>query len=149
MNPNRHTKLKDCIRVALLTVTAVTLALCLTDCRGTLATTSATERTEARTESVLDVSRTMDSIYVHDSVYVYVTTERTEVTRWRTQWRTLTVHDTVREHSTDTLIRTETVEKVVTVPQNGGNTGWAVALALLAVIAVYMVIKHGLKKNKP
>ena len=145
MNPNRHTKLKDCIRVALLTVAAVTLALCLTDCRGTLATTSATERTEARTESVLDVSRTMDSIYVHDSVYVYVTTERTEVTRWRTQWRTLTVHDTVREHSTDTLIRTETVEKVVTVPQNGGNTGWAVALALLAVIAVYMVIKHGLK----
>lgn len=138
-------RIKDCIRVALLTVTAVTLALCLTDCRGTLATTSATERTEARTESVLDVSRTMDSVYVHDSVYVYVTTERTEVTRWRTQWRTLTVHDTVREHSTDTLIRTETVEKVVTVPQNGGNTGWAVALALLAVIAVYTVIKHGLK----
>lgn len=145
MNPNRHTKLKDCIRVALLTVTAVTLALCLTDCRGTLATTSATERTEARTESVLDVSRTMDSIYVHDSVYVYVTTERTEVTRWRTQWRTLTVHDTVREHTTDTIVKMETVEKVVTVPQNGGNTGWAVALALLAVIAVYMVIKHGLK----
>ena len=145
MNPNRHTKLKDCIRVALLTVAAVTLALCLTDCRGTLATTSATERTEARTESVLDVSRTMDSIYVHDSVYVYVTTERTEVTRWRTQWRTLTVHDTVREHITDTIVKMETVEKVVTVPQNGGNTGWAVALALLAVIAVYMVIKHGLK----
>lgn len=145
MNPNRHTKLKDCIGVALLTVTATTLALCLTDCRGTLATTSATERTEARTESVLDVSRTMDSIYVHDSVYVYVTTERTEVTRWRTQWRTLTVHDTVREHTTDTIVRTETVEKVVTVPQKRGNTGWAVALALLAVIAVYMVIKHGLK----
>ena len=145
MNPNRHTKLKDCIGVALLTVAATTLSLCLTDCRGTLATTSATERTEARTESVLDVSRTMDSVYVHDSVYVYVTTERTEVTRWRTQWRMLTVHDTVREHTTDTIVKTETVEKVVTVPQKDGSTGWAVALALLAVIAVYMVIKHGLK----
>ncbi len=106
---------------------------------------TAETRSEARTESVLDVSRTMDSVYVHDSVYVYATMERTEVTRYRTQWRTLTVHDTVREHTTDTIVKAETVEKVVTVPQKGGSTGWTVAITLLAVIAVYMVIKHGLK----
>lgn len=83
---------------------------------------------------------------MHDSVYVYASAERTELTRWRTQWRTLTVHDTVREHTTDTIIKTETVEKVVEVPTaKGVGTGWTVALTLLAVIAVYMVIKHGLK----
>lgn len=77
-------------------------------------------------------------------MYVYVG-DTVVITRWHTSWRERIIHDTVREHTTDTIIKTETVEKVVTVPQNGGNTGWAVALALLAVIAVYMVIKHGLK----
>ena len=144
MNPNRHTRLKDCIAVALLTAAAVALALCLTECRSTLAT--ATESREASTEALHTATSRADSVYVHDSVYVYVTTERTEVTRWRTQWRTLTVHDTVRCHSTDTIVKTETVEKVVTAPQKGGSTGWAVAFALMAAIAVYTLIKTLLKQ---
>ena len=65
------------------------------------------------------------------------------ITRWHTSWRERTVHDTVREHTTDTIIKTETVEKVPTA--KGVGTGWTVALTLLAVIVLYMVFKHGLK----
>lgn len=68
------------------------------------------------------------------------------ITRWHTSWRERIIHDTVREHTTDTIIKTETLEKVVEVPPaKGVGTGWTVALTLLAVIVLYMVFKHGLK----
>lgn len=88
----------------------------------------------------------MDSVYVHDSVYVYATTERTEVTRWRTQWRERTVHDTVIVNTNDTIIETRCVEKLVQVPAKGGGAGWAVAIALMLLIVVYILIKTTLKR---
>ena len=90
------------------------------------------------------VTRTADSVYVRDSVYVLVTQERTEVTRWRTVWRDRTVHDTIRIHTTDTIVRTETVERVADPtqpPLKRGSTGWAVAAALFLLMAVYIAIK--------
>ena len=87
------------------------------------------------------MSRTADSVFVHDSVFVYVTQERTEVTRWRTRWRERTVHDTVYIRQTDTVRYTQTAEKVVEVPRKGSGAGWIAALALFAVIAVYILIK--------
>ena len=69
-------RIKDCIGVALLTVAATALALCLTDCRSTVAT--ATESREASTEALHTATSRADSVYVHDSVYVYVAAERTE-----------------------------------------------------------------------
>ena len=89
--------------------------------------------------------REKDSVYVVDSVFVHVSQELVRETRWRTVWRERIVHDTVREHTTDTIRETEYVEKVVEVPAKGSGTGWAVALALMAVIVVYIVIKYGLK----
>ncbi len=113
----------------------------LTSCRSNRTTTAAT-KSEAHTETS---SSTTDKEYVHDSVIVYVG-DTVEITRWRTSWRERIVHDTVHEHTTDTIIKTETVEKVVYATQQWGlGTGWTVALTLLAVIAVYMVIKYGLK----
>ena len=82
-----------------------------------------------------------------DSVYVLVTQERTEVTRWRTQWRERTVHDTVVVHTTDTIRETRDVEKVVQVPTKGSSAGWAVALALMLLIVVYILIKSFSKQH--
>ena len=91
-------------------------------------------------------TRVTDSIYIHDSVIIREGPDTMWLERWRTCWRERIVHDTVREHSTDTIIKTETVEKVVeAAPQKGIGTGWTVALTLLAVIIIYMVIKYGLK----
>ena len=102
-------------------------------------------KSEAHTETSSTITSTTDKEYVHDSVIVYVG-DTVEITRWRTSWRERIVHDTVHEHTTDTIIKTETVEKVVYATQQWGlGTGWTVALTLLAVIILYMVIKYGLK----
>ena len=108
-------------------------------------TTTATTKSEAHTETSSTVTSTTNTEYVHDSVFVYVG-DTVVITRWRTSWRDRIIHDTVREHTTDTIIKTETVEKVVeATPAKGVGTGWTVALTLLAVIVLYMVIKYGLK----
>ncbi len=117
----------------------VTIALCLTSCRSNRTTTVAT-RNEARTETSSSVTSTTDTEYVHDSVFVYVG-DTVMITSWRTSWRERIVHDTVREHTTDTIRETRDVEKVVQVPTKGSSAGWAVALALMLLIVVYILIK--------
>lgn len=86
-------------------------------------------------------TRTTDSVYVRDSIYVREGTDTVWMTRWRTSWRERTVHDTVREHDTDTVWETRCVEKVVQVPTKGSGAGWAVALVLMLLIVVYILIK--------
>ena len=85
----------------------------------------------------------MDSVYVHDSVYVYATAERTVETRWRTSWRERTVHDTVIVHTTDTIVKTLAVEKVVTVPAKGMPvvTMGAVLILLMLVVLGWLAVK--------
>lgn len=166
MNPNRNTriprqsscplkrgKVKDCLVVALLTVATVTLALGVPGCRSIVAT--ATESREASAEALRTATSRADSVYVMDSIYVYVTTERTEVTRWRTQWRDRIVHDTVIERHTDTVIRTmETVKEspalAGTPLKRGTRTpGWAWALVgLLAVLVIAHIIRVKNRLNK-
>lgn len=86
-------------------------------------------------------THTTDSVHVHDSIYVREAGDTVFIDRWHTRWRDRTVHDTVKEHSTDTVVLTETVEKLVEVPRKGGNAGWTVALTLLAVITIYLFLK--------
>ena len=91
-------------------------------------------------------TRVTDSIYIHDSVIIREGPDTMWMERWRICWRERIVHDTVREHKTDTIFKTETVEKVVeATPAKRVGTGWTVALTLLSVIIIYMVIKYGLK----
>lgn len=107
--------------------------------------TTATVRTDTHDEATVSLKHTIDSVIVRETVIIREGPDTVTVERERTVWRERIVHDTVREHTTDTIIKTETVEKVVTVTQKGGSTGWVVALTLLAVIVLYMVFKHGLK----
>ena len=87
-----------------------------------------TGRSEARTETVLSETVTADSVVIHDSVYVREAGDTVIMTRWLTRWRERTVHDTVRSHSTDTVVMTETVEKTVEVPKKAatpdGSSRW-------------------------
>ena len=89
--------------------------------------------------------RERDSVYVVDSVFVYVTQERVLETRWRTVWRERFIHDTMWEHTTDTVRETKYVEKVVEVPAKRGGAGWAVAITLFVLMVVSIVIKSILK----
>lgn len=150
MNPYRNNMAKDCLGVALLTVAAVTLALGVPGCRTTVAT--ATESREASTEALHTATSRADSVYVHDSVYVYATETRTEVTRWRTAWRERLVHDTVIEHHHDTVVRTETVERATGSPLPARPTRtppWAWALAAtLAGLVVLQIIRVRNRLNK-
>ena len=123
----------------------VTIALCSTSCRSSL-TTSAEQRNETHTETTVREIHTTDSVYIRDSIYVREGADTVFLTRWRTVWRDRIVHDTVRERTTDTIRETRCVEKVVQVPTKGGSAGWAVALALMLLIVVYILIKTLLKR---
>ena len=131
-------------RLAALIIVA---ALCLAGCRSNSVTT-ATVRTDTHDEATVSLKHTIDSVIVRETVIIRERPDTVTVERERTVWRERIVHDTVREHTTDTIIKTVEVERVVNspLPHSGrGKTGWTVALTLLAVIVIYMVIKHGLK----
>ena len=106
-------------------------------------TTTAEARSETRNERV---TQDHDSIVIHDSIFVYVGGDTVVRERWRTVWRERTVHDTVIERQTDTIIKTETVEKVVTKTSEAGKVGWI--LALFSIILIYILIKTLLKPIK-
>lgn len=106
-----------------------------------------TERNEARTETSYNTVREKDSVYVVDSVFVHATQELVRETRWHTVWRERIVHDTVWEHTTDTIRETQYVDKVVEVPAKGGGAGWAVAVTLFVLIVAYILIKSLLKTH--
>ena len=130
-----------------LTVALIaTIALCLTNCRSSR-TTSAVERREGHTETVVRETRTTDSVFIHDSVYIREGGDTVYMTRWRTCWRDRIIHDTVYDHRTDTIYQSRTEEKTVEVKAKGGNTGWAVAAALFLLILVYILIKTLLKHH--
>ena len=98
----------------------------------------------------MSLKHTIDSVIVRETVIIRERPDTVTVERERTVWRERIVHDTVREHTRDTVIRTVEVERVVESPALAGTplkggAGWTVALTLLAVIVIYMVIKHGLK----
>jgi len=112
-------------------------------------TTTATERSESRTERENKATHTTDSVYVHDSVYIREAGDTVFLTQWRVCWRERTVHDTVTERTTDTVRLTETVEvvKTVEVPEKSNNAGWVVALTLLVLITIYILIKTFLNRH--
>ena len=124
----------------------LTTALCLTSCRGSR-TATLTRGSETRSETTRVETRVTDSVHILDSVRVHTAADTVYLTRWRECWRERTVHDTVRVYLTDTVRETHTVERTVEVPAKGGGAGWAAALALLAAITIYTLVKTLLNKH--
>ena len=91
---------------------------------------------------------------MRETVVVRERPDTVTVWRDRTQWRTRTVHDTVRIRTTDTVVRTETVEveKETTPPPllGGGEPtrtpGWA--WGLLAALAFGIIMQIIGVKNR-
>jgi hypothetical protein len=106
---------------------------------------TAETKSETRNERVLTQDR--DSIFIHDSIFVYVGGDTVVRERWRTMWRERMVHDTVIERQMDTIYDTKYEEKVVEAPAKGAATGWWVAAALFAIIVIYTLIKTLLNKH--
>ena len=96
---------------------------------------------------MLKETHTVDSVFIHDSIFIHEGGDTVVHERWRTCFRDRFVHDTVREHTTDTIVKRETVEKVVEVQKKGSNAGWTVALTLFAVIVIYTLIKQIFNKH--
>ena len=108
---------------------------------------SAVRESETRNSDRTENVQVADKEYVHDSIYIYVKGDTVRETFYRILWRERAVHDTVIERVTDTIVKTETVEKAVEVPKKGGNAGWAVAVSLFLLIIVYILIKTLLKQH--
>ena len=108
---------------------------------------SAVQASETRNSDRTESVQVADKEYVHDSIYIFVKGDTVRETCWRTLWREQTVHDTVIERHTDTIVKTETVEKVVTKTSEDGKVGWIVALALFSIILIYILIKILLKTH--
>ena len=96
---------------------------------------------------MLKETHTVDSVFIHDSIFIREGGDTVVLERWHTYYRDRIVHDTVFEHTTDTIVKTETVEKVVEVQKKGSNAGWMVALTLFAVIVIYTLIKQIFNKH--
>ena len=108
---------------------------------------SAVRESETRNSDRTENVQVADKEYVHDSIYIHEKGDTVRETFYRTLWRERAVHDTVIERVTDTIVKTETVEKVVKVPKKGGGAGWAVAVVLFLLIIVHILIKSFLKKH--
>lgn len=92
-------------------------------------------------------TRTTDSVYIHDSIYIREGGDTVYMTRWRTKWRDRIVYDTVHEHTRDTILTVRNVKRVVKVPGKGAYSGWITAAALMLLIVVYVLIKTLLKQH--
>lgn len=101
------------------------------------------ESIAVRTDTIR-LNRTMlDSVWVHDSVYVREWTDRDtvriETTHWRDKWRERVITDTAYISRCDTVIRTVTSKQQCTLSGWQWFQIWAGRLAMLA-IAVTLVI---------
>ena len=99
---------------------------------------------------MLQETHSVDSVFIHDSIFIREGGDTVVITRWRTSWRERTVHDTVRERVTDTIVKT--VERTVesTAPagsREADRLAWAAVLLLAAALLFYILAETLLKRN--
>ena len=105
---------------------------------------------------MLKETHTVDSVFIHDSIIIREGGDTVVLERWRTRWRYRIMHDTVREHTTDTIVKTVEVVKESPTPfgqsrERGKEKtpGWAwLAAAILAVLVAVQIIRVRYRLNK-
>lgn len=97
------------------------------------------------TDTLIQTKVERDSIYAHDSIYVWDRGDTVWIEKWHTRWRERLLADTVYVAKCDTLTQTETItkymEKELTWWQKTKMYAGVVLIMLLLGIAIFGLFK--------
>lgn len=115
----------------------LTLAICFTSCRSIKSVPVETVKTEYKTRD----SIRFDSIYEHDSIFLFVKGDTVYKEKYRYKYRYLTINKTDTVMLTDSVQIPYPVEKRLTRWQQMKIElgGWAVGV--IAILSIVLIIK--------
>lgn len=121
----------------LLYTILLTIAICLTSCRSIKYVPVETVKTEYKTRD----SIRFDSIYEHDSIFLFVKGDTVYKEKYRYKYRYLTINKTDTVMLTDSVQIPYPVEKRLTRWQQMKIElgGWAVGV--IAILSIVLIIK--------
>ncbi|MCS2335445.1 hypothetical protein [Bacteroides sp. BFG-606] len=127
----------------LLYTILLTIAICLTSCRSIKYVPVETVKTEYKTRD----SIRFDSIYEHDSIFLFVKGDTVYKEKYRYKYRYLTINKTDTVMKTDSVQIPYPVEKQLTRWQQMKIElgGWAVGVII--ILSVVLIIKMFVKKG--
>lgn len=125
----------------LLYIILLTLAICLTSCRSIKYIPVETVKTEYKTRD----SIRFDSIYEHDSIFLFVKGDTVYKEKYRYKYRYLTINKTDTVMLTDSVQIPYPVEKQLTRWQQMKIElgGWAFGMAIISLIVLIIRFVKG------
>ena len=125
----------------LLYIILLTLAICLTSCRSIKYVPVESVKTEYKTRD----SIRFDSIYEHDSIFLFVKGETVYKEKYRYKYRYLTINKTDTVMLTDSVQIPYPVEKQLTRWQRMKIElgGWAFGMAIISLIVLIIRFLKG------
>ena len=107
---------------------------------------------EHRTDTLIQTNVQRDSVYVHDSTFVYVNGDTVRIEKWHTRWRDREVHDTLYQAVHDSIPQPYPVIKEVPAEL----TWWQhfrislanILLWVVGIVAVVTLVRWWLKQKK-
>ena len=125
----------------LLYIILLTLAICLTSCRSIKYVPVETVKTEYKTRD----SIRFDSIYEHDSIFLFVKGDTVYKEKYRYKYRSLTINKTDTVMLTDSVQIPYPVEKQLTRWQQMKIElgGWAFGMAIISLIVLIIRFVKG------
>lgn len=125
----------------LLYIILLTLAICLTSCRSIKYVPVETVKTEYKTRD----SIRFDSIYEHDSIFLFVKGDTVYKEKYRYKYRYLTINKTDTVMLTDSVQIPYPVEKQLTRWQRMKIElgGWAFGMAIISLIVLIIRFLKG------
>ena len=121
----------------LLYIILLTIAICLTSCRSIKSVPVETVKTEYKTRD----SIRFDSIYEHDSIFLFVKGDTVYKEKYRYKYRYLTINKTDTVMLTDSVQIPYPVEKQLTRWQQMKIElgGWAVGV--IVILSIVLIVK--------
>lgn len=121
----------------LLYIILLTIAICLTSCRSIKYVPVETVKTEYKTRD----SIRFDSIYEHDSIFLFVKGDTVYKEKYRYKYRYLTINKTDTVMMTDSVQIPYPVEKQLTRWQQMKIElgGWAVGV--IVILSIVLIVK--------
>ena len=136
--------------VAILITVIIGMAICALFSSCT--TTKYVPVIEHKTDTLIQTNVQRDSVYVHDSTFVYVNGDTVRIEKWHTRWRDREVHDTLYQAVHDSIPQPYPVIKEVPAEL----TWWQhfrislanILLWVVGIVAVVTLVRWWLKQKK-